>query len=110
MIKGFVLGLLVGLLVMYVLTFMLTDEFSDFYWIYAPLFWVIKGIVFVWDLLGAVIHCDSYWYLYKHCGINPLHVKASQLINLPREDKEYLYKKARTKSFKECWENLLKNY
>lgn len=103
MIKGFVFGFLT----MYVISFVTADDFNEFYWIYTPLVCLFGAIGWIGRRLEVLPHLDSYWYLYKKCGLNPLHIKASDLINLPREHKEYLYNHARLKSWKKSWENLL---
>lgn len=103
MIKGFILGILV----MYVISFFTVDEFSEFYWIYAPLVYFLESLIIIFGWTKAVIHFDSYWYLWKHCGLNPFHIKASDLINLPKEDKKWLYNHARLKSWKENLKNIL---
>lgn len=103
MIKGFI----IGLVVMYVISFMGMDEFNELFWLYTPLVCFLREIGCVLKFFKALIHIDSYWYLYKHCGYNPFKIKATDLINLPKEDKEYLYNHARLKSVKTCWKNIL---
>lgn len=103
MIKGFI----IGFVVMYVISFVTADDFNEFYWIYTPLVLFFNAVGWIGRRLEALLVLDSYWYLYKKCGLNPFHIKVSDLIALPREHKEYLYNHARLKSWKKSWKNLL---